>query len=201
MTSSTLPGRRPDGHRARFVGSLSTHGAAGLGSHLHSLDERILAAVDQGTALARRYAPVMLRLSLALIFCWFGTLKVIGRSPVYDLLSATLPWFNPNVVVPMIGVVELTLGIGLLIPRARTLVVLILIGHLCGTFLTFIMAPGMMFRGSDPLALTANGEFVLKNLVLISAVLVLLGTCGRTERTARTARAEQTALAVPPSPE
>jgi putative oxidoreductase len=175
MTSSTLPGRRSEGHRARFVGSLPIHGPAGLGSHLHNVDEMVLAGLDRATALARQYALTLMRCSLALIFCWFGALKVTGSSPVYALIGATLPWFNPQVVVPVVGVVEVLLGIGLLVPRARRLVLVVLLGHLCGTFLTFLMAPSAMFRGADPLMLTASGEFVLKNLVLISAALLLLG--------------------------
>lgn len=186
MTSSTLPGSRPDGHRARLVSPLSLHGAGSLGPYLHSVDERLLAALDQATVIARRYAPTMLRGSLALIFCWFGALKVIGSSPVYALIGDTLPWFDPRLIVPVVGAVEVLLGIGLLVPRARRLVLVALVGHLCGTFLTFLMSPASMFRGADPLMLTSSGEFVLKNLVLISAVLVLLGTTASTEPGGRT---------------
>ena len=42
-------------------------------------------------------------------------------------------------------------------------------GRLAGTFSAFVIAPGWMFRGGDPLLLTANGEFVVKSLVLITA--------------------------------
>jgi putative oxidoreductase len=186
MTSSTLPGQRPGGHRVRFVHPLAGHGPVRLGAHLHSADETILAVLDRTTVVARRYAPTMLRLSLALVFLWFGALKVVGSSPVYALIGATLPWFNPQVIVPVVGAVEVLLGIGLLMPKARRLVLLALVGHLCGTFLTFAMAPEAMFRGADPLMLTASGEFVLKNMVLISGVLVLLGMT----RTARDSRTE-----------
>lgn len=47
-------------------------------------------------------------------------------------------------------------------------------GRLAGTFSAFVVAPGLMFRGGDPLLRTANGEFVVKNLVLITATLVLI---------------------------
>jgi uncharacterized membrane protein YphA (DoxX/SURF4 family) len=118
-------------------------------------------------------APTALRMSLALIFLWFGLLKVGGESPVAGLVAATLPWANPSVVVHTLGVVEVGLAVGLLIGRAQRLVLLALAIHLSGTFLTFVMAPGMTMRHGDPLLLTADGEFVLKNLVLISAALFL----------------------------
>lgn len=139
---------------------------------------RLLASVVESPTL-ERWAAVALRTSLALVFLWFGALKVTGRSPVFALIAATLPWFNPDIIVPLIGWVEILIGIGLLIPKARPLVLLGLAGHLTGTFLTFITAPSWMFDRHDPLLLTADGEFVLKNLVLISAAIVLLGFTGR----------------------
>jgi hypothetical protein len=59
------------------------------------------------------------------------------------------------------------------------LVLPLLIAHLAGTFLTFVMLPELMFRDHDPLMLTASGEFVMKNLVLIAAAMVLICHTGR----------------------
>jgi putative oxidoreductase len=138
--------------------------------------------VEQVSTLARRYAPAVLRLTLALVFFWFGALKVAGKSPVFDLIAATLPWFNPHFIVPALGGVEIALALGLIfLTRARRLVLLVLSGHLLGTFLTVITAHDWMFQNGNPLLLTASGEFVLKNLVLISSALVLVGLCGNLE--------------------
>jgi putative oxidoreductase len=118
-------------------------------------------------------APIALRLSLGLIFLWFGVLKLAGDSPVTTLVSATLPWGDPDMVVRLLGVVEVGLGIGLLVGKAQRLLLVVLALHLAGTFLTFVMAPSLTMQGGNPLLLTADGEFVLKNLVLISAALLL----------------------------
>ena len=118
-------------------------------------------------------APIALRLSLGLIFLWFGVLKLAGDSPVTTLVSATLPWGDPDVVVRVLGLVEVGLGIGLLVGKAQRLLLVVLALHLAGTFLTFVMAPNLTMQGGNPLLLTADGEFVLKNLVLISAALLL----------------------------
>jgi putative oxidoreductase len=187
MTTSTLRSRPPGGHR--FHPRLHRPASLAPGALAHGAAEHAVAALDLASALASRVGVAVLRYSLALIFCWFGALKLLGLSPVYNLIGATLPWFNPAVVVPLLGAVEVLLGIGLLIPRARRLVMVALVAHLSGTFLTFLDAPGWMFQGADPLRLTANGEFVLKNLVLISAALVLLGATssqGRKRWAART---------------
>jgi uncharacterized membrane protein YphA (DoxX/SURF4 family) len=124
-------------------------------------------------------APVALRLSLGLIFLWFGVLKLAGDSPVTMLVSATLPWGDPDMVVRVLGVVEVGLGLGLLVGRAQRLLLVVLALHLAGTFLTFVMAPDLTMQGGNPFMLTADGEFVLKNLVLISAALLL--ACQRPE--------------------
>ena len=49
----------------------------------------------------------------------------------------------------------------------------VLVAHLCGTFLVLVMQPELAFQNGNPLLLTTIGEFVIKNVVLISAALVL----------------------------
>jgi putative oxidoreductase len=127
------------------------------------------------TAVADQYGARLAQTSLALVFIWFGALKVIGRSPVVGLVGATMPFADPQTVVPVLGVVEIVLGATLLSGRLQRLALVALSAHLTGTFLTFVMAPERMFAAGDPLLLTADGEFVIKNLVLISAAIMLVG--------------------------
>jgi putative oxidoreductase len=127
-----------------------------------------------GVEVLTPIALPLLRVLMGLVFVWFGALKVVGESPVSTLVSGTLPWIDPGLVVPALGGVEVLLGAALVLGVGLRLVLPLAAAHLSGTFLTFVMLPGMMFRGDDPLLLTADGEFVLKNLVLISAALVLI---------------------------
>jgi putative oxidoreductase len=135
------------------------------------------------TVLAHRHGATLLRTSLALVFIWFGALKISGYSPVVSLVGATLPFADPHDVVPVLGVVEIALGAGLLSVRLQRLALVALSAHLAGTFLTFVMAPGRMFAAGDPLLLTTEGEFVIKNLVLISAAIMLVGRTRTPPRT------------------
>ena len=128
---------------------------------------------DKVLERAAPVAPVALRFSLGLIFLWFGALKLAGDSPVTALVAATLPWGDPDVVVRVLGLVEVGLGIGLVVGKVQRLLLVVLALHLAGTFLTFVMAPALTNQGGNPLLLSADGEFVLKNLVLISAALLL----------------------------
>ena len=106
-------------------------------------------------------APTALRVSLALVFLWFGALKVTGDSPVLGLVSATVPWLEPALAMHLLGAVEVLLGVGLLLGRFQRLLLLVLAAHLSGTFLTFFMAPQLMFQHGGPMLLTADGEFVV----------------------------------------
>jgi putative oxidoreductase len=136
---------------------------------------------DRAIAIVERTAAPALRISLGVVFVWFGALKLAGHSPVAGLIRATLPWFDPDLVVPALGAVEVAIGLGLLLSRLsrfRRLTLAVLCAHLTGTFLTFLDAPQMMIHRHNPLLLTGNGEFVLKNMVLICAALVLLAASG-----------------------
>ena len=132
------------------------------------------AVVDRAVEFNARYAATALRLALAVVFVWFGALKLAGVSPVEALLAETLPFIDPAISVPVLGGVEVALGIALAIGRLPRIVLLVLAGHLAGTFLTFVTASELMW-GDGFLELTADGEFVVKNIVFITAALMLIG--------------------------
>ena len=121
----------------------------------------------------RRVGLTLLRISLGVVFVWFGALKVANVTPVGELVAGTLPFVDPAWFVPFLGGVEVALGLGLLLGRAITVVSAVLVGHLCGTFLVLVMQPELAFQNGNPLLLTTIGEFVIKNVVLIASALVL----------------------------
>ena len=138
------------------------------------------ALVDRAVEINARVAPTLLRLSLAAAFVWFGALKITGASPVHDLIAATLPFIDADLSVPALGVVEVVIGLVLAAGVLPRITLLVLAGHLAGTFLTFVTASELMW-GANLFELTADGEFVAKNLVLITAALVLMRIYSRRE--------------------
>ena len=132
------------------------------------------AVVDRAVEINQRIAPTLLRLALATVFVWFGALKLIGTSPVHDLIARTLPFIDADLSVPALGVVEVALGLILAVGVLPRITLLVLAGHLAGTFLSFVTASELMW-GATIFELTADGEFVAKNLVLLTAALVLVG--------------------------
>jgi uncharacterized membrane protein YkgB len=128
------------------------------------------------------YAILILRLSLGIVFVWFGLLKVIGVSPVFDLASHIVYWLPSELFVPLLGILEMTIGVGLLSGKALRIILSLLFLQLAGTFLVLIILPEAAFQGGNPLFLTTEGEFVIKNLVLIAAGLAVGGTVRHTSK-------------------
>lgn len=124
-----------------------------------------------GITLSRVSIP-LLRCSLGIVFVWFGGLKIAGLSPVAELVGATVG-LNPVWFVPMLGAFEVLLGLALLPSSPNRFVLAAMVIHLAGTFLVFVVQPQVAFQHGNGLALTTEGEFVLKNLVLIAAGLVV----------------------------
>ena len=121
----------------------------------------------------------LLRVALALVFVWFGALKVADRSPVADLVADTVYFLPADSFVRFLGVWEIVVGLGLLFPVALRLVLLLFWAQMAGTFLVLVVHPGLSFQNDNPLLLTVTGEFVVKNLVLITAGLVIGATVRR----------------------
>jgi uncharacterized membrane protein YkgB len=139
------------------------------------LDRRIVAFLE-------RWGITALRVSLGLVFVWFGALKIFQISPVADLVARTVYWVDPSWFVPVLGGVEVIIGIGLLAGRALRTILALFWLQMLGTFLVLIVLPEVAFQRGNPLLLTVEGEFVVKNLVLLSAGMVVGSTVRRRKR-------------------
>lgn len=131
---------------------------------------------DAISSFLRRWSIPSLRVSLAIVFIWFGALKVFDVTPVTDLVGRIVYWFDPVWVVPALGVLEIVVGVGLLFKIALRPVLALFAGQMVGTFLVLVLLPEISFQDGNPLLLTVEGEFVIKNLVLLSAGMVVGAT-------------------------
>lgn len=129
--------------------------------------------------MLRRFSVPLLRIALGVVFVWFGALKVAGVTPVGDLVAGAVPWFDPAWFVPALGAFEVVLGLLLMSGRLVGWTCAAMIAHLCGTFLVYVTQPDVAFQGGNPLLMTTEGEFVAKNIVLITAGLVVAAWSGR----------------------
>jgi uncharacterized membrane protein YphA (DoxX/SURF4 family) len=127
---------------------------------------------DLVVAFLRPIAIPALRIALGVVYVWFGVLKIVGASPVDQLVASMLPFLPANVAVAGMGWVEVALGAGLLAGFGVRWIAAAQVLHLLGTFAVFVFHPQVAFDGS-PFFVTFEGEFIAKNLVLVAALLVV----------------------------
>jgi putative oxidoreductase len=127
----------------------------------------------RASGVVSRASRPLLRGSLGVIFIWFGALKLTDSTPIADLVTGTVPFLPGRWFVPALGGFELLLGLALLIGRRIGIVVALMVAHLAGTFMVLVTQPEVVFQRDNPLLLTMTGEFVVKNVVLIAAGIVL----------------------------
>lgn len=128
-----------------------------------------------------KYGVTALRLTIALIFIWFGGLKFFsGMSPAESLAGEsiellTFGLIDHSVGLPILAFWEVMIGIGMLIPKFQRMTILFLYIQMAGTFSPVFLMPDIVFT-KIPLALTMEGQYIFKNLVVISAALVIGAT-------------------------
>jgi len=138
------------------------------------------------SAFMRRWGILALRVSLGIIFIWFGVLKPLGLSPAEPLVIATVRWlplFDGELWVIIIGWWEVAIGVAFLFQRTIRVAIALLVLQMVGTFMPLILLPAVTFQaGYLPYGPTMEGQYIIKNLMIISAALVVGGTvCGNEE--------------------
>ena len=142
-------------------------------------DEGII-PLTRTAGLLSRSAPWLLRGSLAIVLVWFGALKVAGVPTMPGALIAAItpPFLDADLLVVLSGWLEVALGVGLILgrwvfPSWQPLVLAGIAAQMSLTFLIMAVRPDVAFIDGNPLALSVEGEYVLKNLVLLAAALAL----------------------------
>lgn len=128
------------------------------------------------TGWMARYGITILRVGLGIVFIWFGALKLVpGLSPAEDLVRSTISFIDPDIFQPILAVWEMAIGLGLLLGRFLRLTILLLFAQMGGTALPLILAPDAVWT-IFPYGLTLEGQYIIKNLVIIGSALVIGGT-------------------------
>ena len=133
------------------------------------------------TAFMARYSISILRVGLGITFFWFGFLKFFpGLSPAQELAGATIEKLtyglvNPHISVPILAAWEVGIGLGLISGRFLRTTLFLLFAQMLGAMMPLILFPHETFT-HFPYAPTLEGQYIIKNLVLIGAALVVGST-------------------------
>ncbi len=140
-----------------------------FGERFDRIDRRI-------TRLMATHGITLLRVSLGVVFFWFGALKLFpGVSPAEGLIRETLTFLPMNLFIPFLAVWEMAIGLGFITGRFMRVTILLLMLQMPGTVSPVLLRPDLVFT-QFPFALTLEGQYIVKNLVLISAALVIGAT-------------------------
>jgi uncharacterized membrane protein YkgB len=113
------------------------------------------------------------RFALFVVFFWFGILKVIGLSPasevVQNLFNQVIPFMAFPTFLILFGLFECLIGILFLIKGAERVVIPLLFIHMFTTFGPLVFLTSETWQAF--LVPTLEGQYIIKNLVIIAAAL------------------------------
>ena len=133
------------------------------------------------TRLMASYGVLLLRISLGVVFFWFGILKFFpGLSPATELALKTIDVLTNETVphsiaINVLAAWECLIGLGLLSGIALRATLFLLFVQMLGTITPVFFFPELVFT-RVPYAPTLEGQYIIKNLVLISAGIVIGAT-------------------------
>jgi uncharacterized membrane protein YkgB len=128
-----------------------------------------------------RFGIPLLRLSLGVVFLWFGALKFLPNvSPAQELATRTIHTLSGGLVpasvsMPILAGWECVIGLGLLVGRGLRGILFLLYVQMLGTLTPLVLFPDEVFT-RFPYVPTLEGQYIIKNLVLISAGIVVGAT-------------------------
>lgn len=128
------------------------------------------------TRWAARYALTIVRVGLGVIFLWFGALKLFpGMSPAEELVRNTVYFVDPDWFVPVLAIWEMAIGLGLVFNKFIRATLALLFLQMPGTALPLVLLPDVVWD-SFPFGLTLEGQYIIKNLVLVGSAIALGAT-------------------------
>jgi uncharacterized membrane protein YphA (DoxX/SURF4 family) len=140
-------------------------------THHHTLRESIVETDHIIIKIMRKWFVPVARFSIAIIFIWFGILKVLGLSPagglVHELFDQTIHIISFNTFYVLFAWFEVLIGLLFLFPRFTRLAIPLLCIHMITTAGPLVMLPTESWSGF--LIPTLVGQYIIKNLVIIAA--------------------------------
>jgi uncharacterized membrane protein YkgB len=133
------------------------------------------------TGWMAQHGVTLTRVALGVVFLWFGVIKFVpGWSPAADLATRTVNlltfgMIGPAVALPLLAAWESAIGLGLLTGKLLRITLLLLFVQMLGTMTPLALFPSETFV-AFPYAPTLEGQYIIKNLVLVGAAIVIGAT-------------------------
>jgi len=138
-----------------------------LHSRLDAIDARIADWME-------RWGHFLHRVSLGMLFAWFGLLKVFGYKSATSLIAQAVYLGPTEVTTAALGVWEAAIGACLIVRPLVRVALLLLAVRLPGTLLALALKADVCF--DQAWAPTIVGQYLIKDALLFSAAMVIGGT-------------------------
>jgi|TARA_Y200000002_G_scaffold67757_1_gene52629 uncharacterized membrane protein YkgB len=118
----------------------------------------------------------LIRIPIFIIFFWFGFLKIVDLSPAQELVQDTvywMPFLSAEMWTYVIGFWEVLIGVFFLFKKTTLIAMLLLLIQMSGTFLPLVILPEITFQDSNPFLPTLEGQYIIKNIIIITAALII----------------------------
>ena len=118
----------------------------------------------------------LVRIPIFIIFFWFGFLKIVDLSPAQELVQDTvywMPFLSAEMWTYVIGYWEVLIGVFFLFKKTTLIAMLLLLIQMSGTFLPLVILPEITFQDSNPFLPTLEGQYIIKNIIIITAALII----------------------------
>jgi uncharacterized membrane protein YkgB len=143
------------------------------------------------TQLLARYSLTLLRVSIGIVFVWFGAQKFVpGLSPAEPLIRESISFLSMDWFLPFLAIWEVVIGLGFITGRFMRATILLLLMQMGGAMSPVILRPDLIFS-AFPYGLTLEGQYVIKDIILISAGLVIGATVRGGSLTSEAPKAKQ----------
>ena len=150
---------------------------------------------EKMTGWMARHGMALLRVSVGVVFLWFGALKFFpGLSPAEDLAGRTIGTLSfglvpASVALPVLAVWECAIGLGLIAGRFVRASLILMFLQMSGTIMPLFFFPHETWV-RFPFAATLEGQYIIKNVVLVSAGVVIYAALRHGEPAAERERAD-----------
>jgi uncharacterized membrane protein YkgB len=135
---------------------------------------------------SKKYEMWAFRIALFVIYFWFGILKLLDLSPatplVLDLQQMVMPFVSYDTFIIPFSLFEMLIGVLALWPRATKALLVLLVVHFGMIFSPIVLVPQHVWSGW--FVLTLEGQYIIKNLILIATAMYLAARVDRTSHVA-----------------
>jgi uncharacterized membrane protein YkgB len=141
----------------------------GLRARFESVDKAV-------TGLLAKHGLTLLRVCIGIVYVWFGALKLVqGVSPIEGFIREAMPFLPGDIFLPFLAIWEMAIGLGFIVWKFPRITLMLMLMQMGGAMSPMILRPDLFWQ-VFPYQFTLVGQYIFKDIILVSAALVVGAT-------------------------